>query len=74
MDYEKALTYITGENGGVFALGMMIGGTLAMRYIAPRVYGPKIIALEESLAAIELELETFRKWRNELVEKNLNRD
>lgn len=61
-----------GPMGGAFMFGIFIGGSAAMQFIAPRIYGARIKALEERIKHLEEEVGPYREWKDRMANKALD--
>lgn len=65
LDFKEIIAHIIGPSGGLFAFGIGVGGIFTFKYIAPRLYDAKIMAMEEKIDALEAEIAPYRRFKEE---------
>lgn len=65
MEISVLFKHLFGPLGGTFGAGLMIGGVLSFKYIAPKLYSAKILALEEDIKRLNEELKPWKNFKND---------
>ena len=56
--FDEAL----GPTGGVVMISFMAGGYISLRWIAPKIYAPRIQSMDDRIEALEKEIAPYREW------------
>ena len=72
MDFNDIAGQLIGPLGGIFALGMLVGGALALRWLAPKIYDSRIDAMREKIDALDKEIAPYREFKESKARAALN--
>ena len=72
MNLNDLAGQLIGPLGGIFALGMLAGGTLSLRFLAPKMYDARLDALKDKVAALDEEIKPYREFKDSKARAALN--